>query len=64
MTRQTQSLNLPTIDTDEIDDAILKGERILLKYKDGTTLEIDSSEQALQLYWEIKLRNRKKAFGI
>ncbi|WP_153801404.1 hypothetical protein [Hyperthermus butylicus] len=50
---------------DMIEDVWIQGDKLLLKLANGKILEAPASNPAArQLYWEVKLRNRRRAFGL
>ncbi len=51
--------------TDEdILDAELRASRVYIILRDGRRLELPASKQHIELYWRVKIRNRRRAFGI
>jgi hypothetical protein len=53
------------IDLDEVDDAEIISGLVLLKLRNGETVRLPLEKpEARQLYWQVKLRNRRRAFGL
>jgi len=53
------------INLDEIDDAVLLHDKIVIKLRNGSTYTLPATKpEARQIYWSIKLRNRRRAFGL
>ena len=53
------------INLDEVDDAEITGDLILLKLRNGDTIQLPVEKpEARQLYWQVKIRNRRRAFGL
>ncbi len=49
---------------EDLVDAEIRGDRIYFITSTGKVLETSSSPKTRDLYWRIKLRNRRKAFGL
>jgi len=49
---------------EDLVDAEIRGDRIYFITSTGKILETRSSPKTRDLYWRIKLRNRRKAFGL
>jgi hypothetical protein len=52
------------IDTNTIADAEMRTEYVVLLLRDGRRLVLRADPVARELYWRIKLRNRRSAFGL
>lgn len=59
-----KNTGLNSIHIDDIVDAEMRGDKIYFITTTGDILETRSSPMTRDLYWEIKLRNRRKAFGL
>ncbi|WP_317896408.1 hypothetical protein [Pyrofollis japonicus] len=53
-----------TINLNDIIDAELHDDAIYLVTVSGKIIRINITPQTRELYWQIKIRNRRKAFGI
>ncbi len=49
---------------DEVDDARISGDHVVLRLRSGRLLRMKLGREALELYWRVKLRNRRRAFGL
>lgn len=49
---------------EDLVDAEIHGDRIYFITSTGKVLEARSSPRTRDLYWRIKLRNRRRAFGL
>jgi len=45
-------------------DARLVGRKIVFTLRSGGQLVLDYSPDVAELYWEVKIRNRRRAFGL
>ncbi len=61
--RKTTHL-LQHINVDHIDDARLENGFIVFSLRDGRRLRIKMCRESLELYWKVKIRNRRRAFGL
>ncbi len=50
-------------DPEQVDDAYLHGDMVILKLRNGGTLALPY-HVASSIYWEVKIRNRRRAFGL
>ncbi len=50
-------------DPEQVDDAYLHGDTVIFKLRNGDTLALPY-HVASNIYWEVKLRNRRRAFGL
>ena len=60
----TGSPEAPYIDPSEVLDASIQRGKIVFTLRDGTRIVTEKSEHAYKLYWHIKIRNRRTAFGL
>jgi len=51
------------LDLDNVIDAKIKNGKIVLITRNGK-VELEDNRRNRELYWSIKLRNRRKAFGL
>ncbi len=49
---------------DYIRDAKIEGDHIKMELADGRILVLPVTREHMELYWSIKLRNRRRAFGL
>jgi len=52
------------LDADNILDIVIKSDNVVIFLRDGTRIETRLTHELKKLYWDIKLRNRKSAFGL
>jgi len=52
------------LDADNILDIVIKSDNVVIFLRDGTRIETRLTHELKKLYWDIKLRNRKRAFGL
>jgi hypothetical protein len=53
------------ININEVDDAEIISGLVLLKLKNGETIKLPAEKpEARQIYWQVKIRNRRRAFGL
>jgi len=52
------------LDMDDIIDAYIQGSNIHLLLRDGRHLVLPYTPSTRELYWRIKIRNRRRAFGL
>ena len=55
--------HLGTINKDDVIDAYLQDGQVILILRDGSVVRLPYSV-ASSLYWEVKIRNRRRAFGL
>jgi hypothetical protein len=60
---ETDQPRLP-IPLEEVDDARLDGDHVELRLRSGKLVRLRLEPETLELYWAIKLRNRRRAFGL
>ncbi len=53
-----------TFPLDDIVDAEIHGDKIYFLTTTGKMLEAQLTPRARDLYWKVKLRNRRRAFGL
>ncbi len=52
------------IDLDDIIDARKAGNEIHLITRDGRLIRLPFNDATLDIYWKVKIRNRRRAFGL
>ncbi|BEP17600.1 hypothetical protein PYJP_09520 [Pyrofollis japonicus] len=62
--QKNHKLTNMTINLNDIIDAELHDDAIYLVTVSGKIIRINITPQTRELYWQIKIRNRRKAFGI
>jgi uncharacterized protein len=55
---------LLNIDLSEIVDAMIRDRHVIIFLRNGKSIKLQRTSQALKVYWDVKLRNRRRAFGI
>jgi len=54
----------PSLDINNILDIVIKSNTVIIFLKNGTKIETKLTHELKKLYWDVKLRNRRKAFGL
>jgi len=54
----------PPLDINNILDMIIKSNTVIILLKNGTKIETKLTHEIKKLYWDVKLRNRRRAFGL
>ncbi len=68
--RPKQTLNnllqgsLHKLNLDNVLDARLEENVVKLLLADGNAIALPATKENLELYWSIKIRNRRRAFGL
>lgn len=58
-------MDTPThIDLDDVLDAHIKHGEVHLLLRNGDIIRLPYTRNTLELYWRIKIRNRRRAFGL
>ena len=52
------------LDLSLVEDARLDHDRVVFKLRTGQELTAKLCQETLELYWQVKLRNRRRAFGL
>lgn len=60
----TGGSNPPHIDPSDVLDATLHRDKIVFTLRDGTRVIAEKTEYTYKLYWHVKIRNRRVAFGL
>ncbi|AEM39380.1 hypothetical protein Pyrfu_1523 [Pyrolobus fumarii 1A] len=58
------SLISKTLNIDDILDVERRGNTLIVYTRDGELLNLPYNSVTASLYWEIKIRNRRRAFGL
>lgn len=53
-----------TLDINNILDMVIKSSTVIIFLKNGARIEAKLTHELKKLYWDVKLRNRRKAFGL
>ena len=53
-----------SLDLDDILDAQLHRNAVYLLLRDGRRLTLPYTRETVELYWKVKIRNRRRAFGL
>ncbi len=62
---RTQPLKPLDISVEDVDDAQILDNQIILLMKSGEILRLPAEKpEARHLYWQVKIRNRRRAFGL
>jgi len=51
-------------DIDNILDMVIKSDSVIIFLRNGARIEARLTHELRKLYWDIKLRNRRRAFGL
>jgi len=52
------------LDTSNILDMVIKSDTVIIFLRNGTRIETKLTHELRKLYWDVKLRNRRRAFGL